>query len=217
LRKTISYQTHPEELNAKINDRHALGRGKKDPKYGAFQLYTTAHEISASVVPASLSLEQAVVLPLSISTSAAAFYQTGFLELPYPSTSPKPSGKTILIWGGSSSVGSSAIQLAVASGLTVVTTASKKNFDYVKSLGAKHALDYSDPNIVTELLTVLKGTELVGAFDTASFPDTVKACAEIVKELGGGRVATVLPYAGELPSGVTTHMGKWKIKLCFKL
>jgi NADPH:quinone reductase-like Zn-dependent oxidoreductase len=45
---------------------------------------------------------------------------------------PKPTGKTLLVWGGSTSVGSNAIQLGVAAGYEVVTTASPKNFDYVR-------------------------------------------------------------------------------------
>ncbi|PMD18134.1 GroES-like protein, partial [Hyaloscypha hepaticicola] len=122
---------------------HALGRLVGDPAYGGFQLYTVAKEITVASIPDSLSYEHAVVLPLSISTAAAGLYQKGFLEVPYSTIDPKPTGKTILFWGGSSSVGSTTIQLAVASGLTVVSTASKKNFDYVKALGAHHVFDHS--------------------------------------------------------------------------
>ena len=53
-----------------------------------------------------------------------------------PSHKPSPSGKTIVVWGGSSSVGAFAIQLAVASGAKVVTTASQHNFDFCKQRGA---------------------------------------------------------------------------------
>jgi NADPH:quinone reductase-like Zn-dependent oxidoreductase len=191
--------------------RLALGRGR-NPKYGAFQLYPIAYEHTTSPIPDSLSYEQAVVLPLAISTAAAGLYQKGFLELPYPTTDTKPSGKTILIWGGSSSVGSSTIQLAIASGLTVVSTAAKKNIEFVKSLGAAHVFDHADSKVVEDILKVLKGTDYVGAYDAVSLPETVKASVDITYQLGGGKVATVLSYAGALPSGVTTIGGKCKTR-----
>jgi NADPH:quinone reductase-like Zn-dependent oxidoreductase len=167
------------------------------------------HEITASIIPDSLPYENAVVLPLAISTAAAGLYQKGFLEQPYPTLDAKPTGKTILIWGGSSSVGSTAIQLAVASGLEVISTASKRNLEYVEGLGAKHALDYSEPTVIEDIVSLLKGTKLVGAYDAISTPDTLKATAEILSQLGGGKIATVLtaPATG-LPSNVTTVQGE---------
>jgi len=184
---------------------HALGRATTNPSHGAFQLYPLAHEITTAPIPDSLPYEQAVVLPLAISTAAAGLYQKGFLELPYPMTDAKSSGKTILIWGGSSSVGSATIQLAVASGLEVISTASKKNFDFVKSLGAKHVYDHSNSNTVKDIVAALKETDFVGAYDAISLPESINPTIEIVHQLGGGKVSTVLPYTGDLPSNVTTH------------
>lgn len=79
------------------------------------------------------------MIPLALDTAAVGLYSPtsdGYFELPYPSFKPSPSGKTIIVWGGSSSVGALTIQLAVASGAKVVTTASSHNFDFVKGLGA---------------------------------------------------------------------------------
>ena len=179
------------------------------PAYGGFQLYTVAKEITVASIPDSLPYEQAVVLPLSISTAAAGLYQKGFLGVPYPTIDPKPTGKTILIWGGSSSVGSTTIQLAVASGLTVVSTASKKNLEYVKALGAHHVFDYSSTTVVQDIIATLKGSTFVGAFDAISLPESLKPTAEIVHQLGGGKIATVLGASSEgLPSDVTTVGGE---------
>ena len=178
------------------------------PAYGGFQLYTVAKEITVASIPDSLPYEQAVVLPLSISTAAAGLYQKGFLEVPYPTIDPKPTGKTILIWGGSSSVGSTTIQFAVASGLTVVSTASKKNLEYVKALGAHHVFDYSSATVIQDIIATLKGNTFVGAFDAISLPESLKPTAEIVHQLGGGKIATVLGAPSEdLPSDVTTVGG----------
>jgi NADPH:quinone reductase-like Zn-dependent oxidoreductase len=176
--------------------RHGLGRATQVDKYSAFQLYSVVFEIPLSPIPDSLPYEQAVVLPLAISTAAAGLYQKELLALPYPSTDPKPSGRTILVWGGSSSVGATVIQLAVASGLEVVSTASKKNYALVKSLGAKHVLDYTEETVVDDIVSLLKGSEFVGGYDAISTPETVKASADIVHRLGGGKLARVLP--GEL-------------------
>jgi NADPH:quinone reductase-like Zn-dependent oxidoreductase len=68
--------------------------------------------------------------------------------------------------GGASSVGSSAIQLAVAAGYEVITTASPKNFDYVKKLGASQVFDYKSPTVVSDLLDAFEGKTSLGAFDT---------------------------------------------------
>jgi NADPH:quinone reductase-like Zn-dependent oxidoreductase len=51
-------------------------------------------------------------------------------------------GETILIQGGAGGVAGFAIQLAKHLGATVVTTASARNHDYVRSLGADRAIDY---------------------------------------------------------------------------
>jgi NADPH:quinone reductase-like Zn-dependent oxidoreductase len=184
--------------------RHTLGRLTRNPAHGGFQLYTTAKEITVSPIPDDIPYDHAVVLPLAISTASAGLYQKGFLELPYPTIDAKPIGKTILIWGGSSSVGSTAIQLAVASGLEVVSNGSKKNLEYVKALGAKHVFDHASPTVVEDTLAALKGSKLVGAFDAISSPETLKASGEIVSQLGGGIIATVLGSTSTegLPSNV---------------
>ena len=50
----------------------------------------------------------------------------------------------ILISGGAGSVGQYAVQLAKLSGLYVIATASERNFDLVRSLGADVVVDYRD-------------------------------------------------------------------------
>ena len=86
----------------------------------------------------------------------------GYLELELPLLQkPRSNGKTLLVWGGSSSVGSNAIQLAVASGYEVITTASMKNLEYVKSLGAGVAIDYNAPNVVSQLVKAVQGKDFV--------------------------------------------------------
>jgi NADPH:quinone reductase-like Zn-dependent oxidoreductase len=52
------------------------------------------------------------------------------------------SGQTVLILGAAGSVGSYAVQLARSAGARVVATASSKDADYVRSLGAERVIDY---------------------------------------------------------------------------
>ncbi len=70
--------------------------------------------------------------------------------------------------------------MAVASGLEVVSTASEKNLEYVKSPGAKHVFDPSGATVVEDIVTELRGSDFVGAFDVISSPDTLQAIADIV-------------------------------------
>jgi len=146
----------------------------KKIQHASFQDLVIVPESAVVVIPDSMKFEDATVLPLAISTAAAGLYQSkkeGFLELDLPSHSPKKSGKTILIWGGSSSVGTAAIQLAIASGLDVVTTCSKRNFDLVEKLGGK-PFDYNSLSIVGDLVSELQKGSFVGAYDCESVHST---------------------------------------------
>lgn len=59
----------------------------------------------------------------------------------------------MLIWGGSSSVGAAAIQLAKASGVSVITTASSHNLSALHSeLGADYALDRNSEQVVDDIV-----------------------------------------------------------------
>lgn len=80
---------------------------RKDTHSG-YQRFSTVLEVLVSPIPDSIPLANAAVLPLSVDTASAGLFK--ILKLPLPSLSPKPTEKSILIWGGSSSVGSSAIQ-----------------------------------------------------------------------------------------------------------
>ncbi len=61
---------------------------------------------------------------------------------------PEESEKYLLIWGGSSSTGQIAIQFGKLIGWKVITTASKKNHDELKNLGADFIFDYHDIDVV---------------------------------------------------------------------
>lgn len=181
----------------KIGDRvlgHAVGadKSRNDPAEGAFQEYTILLDHMASPIPDSLTFEQAAVLPLALSTAACGLFQKDQLALNHPSADPEPSGKTLIVWGGSTSVGSNAIQLAVAAGYDVVTTASPKNFAYVKNLGARAVFDYRSPTAVADIIAWLKGRSIAGAI--AIGLGSTDACLDIVDGCEGNKfVAQATP------------------------
>lgn len=169
-----------------------------------FQLYATTREIFVSLIPDSLPLKNGAVLPISISTAATALFVE--IKLPLPSLDPKPMGKRILIWGGSSSVGCSLVQLALAAGLEVVITASAMNHDLMRALGASHVFDYHDSDVMENLLGVLGAGDFV--VDSISTEDTQTKCGEILGKLGGGTHPVMLPRASTFPENVNVVFGK---------
>jgi NADPH2:quinone reductase len=67
-------------------------------------------------------------------------------------------GETLLIHGGSSGIGTMAIQLAKAFGAKViVTVGSKDKADACKKLGADHAINYKTEDFVAEVKTLTGG------------------------------------------------------------
>jgi NADPH:quinone reductase-like Zn-dependent oxidoreductase len=147
-----------------------------------------------------MTFEQAVVLPLAISTACAGLYLESHLNLPLPLVnSSETSEKTILIWGGASSVGATAIQLAVASGVTVITTASSTNHDFVKSLGATIALDYKSPTVVDDITNNLNENDFVGVYDAIGEDSSLDNISAILD-----RLDMAVPVASVLPSNKKT-------------
>lgn len=96
---------------------------------------------------------------------------------------PQPIGKTVLIWGGSSSVGATAIQLAVASGLDVIATASSSNHAFIRSIGAREVFDYKSPSVIEDIVAILKYSELVGIYDAIGNIISSTLLAAITKHL----------------------------------
>lgn len=192
---------------------HAIGLSVGDSAYGGYQLYVKLNTAVVSKIPNGLAYTSAAVLPLSVSTAAAGLYMTSALGLALPpapsagagATADKKRG-TLVLWGGSSSVGSSVVQLAAASGYDVVATASPSNYGYVKGLGASYVLDYHNPDVVGILALLLRGlgSRVVGVYDAIGTLTTVGQSAGVLGALGGGRVASVgaLPEPGSVGKGV---------------
>lgn len=142
---------------------------------GGHQQFTISSQSLVSAIPDSLSFELAATFPLSVTLAAAGLYQRNHLGAPLPHSSQDKSDSTILIMDGASDVGAMAVQLATASGMRVIATASKRNFDVVKSFGASVVVDH-DNLVGGELATALGDAPLGGIYDTMS---TTQSFAEI--------------------------------------
>ncbi|KAK8008276.1 hypothetical protein PG991_010827 [Apiospora marii] len=96
-------------------------------------------------------------------------------------------------------MGSAAVQLAVAAGYHVLTTASAKNHEYVRELTrGKHVtvFDYHRPNVAHEIIDHIQsraGLKFAGAYDCVGLEDSTRACAAVVHAFGGGVLPSVLP------------------------
>jgi NADPH:quinone reductase-like Zn-dependent oxidoreductase len=99
------------------------------------------------------------------------------------------SGQRVLIHGGSGSIGSCAIQLAKNAGAYVIATASAKNLDYIKSLGADEVIDYKSQRFEDHVSEVDVVLDSVGG-------DTRSRSWNLLKT--GGTLATLLPPPPDL-------------------
>ena len=192
----------------KTGDRvlgHTMAMATKRPQDAGFQTQTVLDERMASRIPDNLSFGRAVVVPLGLSTAACGLFQEApYLGLRLP-TEParKSTGEIVLIWGGASSVGSNGIQLAKAAGYEVIATASAKNFEYVKRLGASEVVDYKSETVVDDLVKALEGKIFVGVLDCIGF-EAAKLSVEVVKRIAGkGAVASTKGGVDDLSDGVT--------------
>ena len=146
----------------------------------------------ACPIPDSLSFEQASVLPLPLSTAASGMFQQDGLGLALPTAAPAERPEAVLVWGGSTAVGSNAIQLARNAGYRVVATASPHNFDYLRSLGAAATIDRNSPAAVDELVAAIGDSPLAGslAIGSGSLPKVMRVAARVP---GAKRVSSAAP------------------------
>ena len=197
----------------KVGDRvlgHAVGtdENRNTSAEGAFQTYTVLLVHMAAPIPITMPYENATVLPLALSTAACGLFQKDHLALQHPSAAPKLIAKTLLIWGGSTSVGSNAIQLASAAGYEVITTASPQNFDYVKKLGASQVFDYHSKTVVKDIIAAFQGKTLAGAL--AIGIRSAEPCVDIVHACKGNKFISMATPSVSFTSGMS-------FRLVFKL
>jgi NADPH:quinone reductase-like Zn-dependent oxidoreductase len=117
------------------------------------------------------------------------------------------SSKTLVVYGGSSSVGSMTTQLATAAGIKVISIASARNFNLSKSCGSAEVFDYHDPGFIEQVAkAATKSGDFVGIFDAIGTPETYANGLAILVKLGGGHLASVHPPPDNVPENVKAGM-----------
>src|SRR5579863_1480187 len=121
---------------------------------GGYAEYCLAHESHALPVPAGLSLIEAAAIPETFFTVWYNAFERGRLA----------AGETVLVHGGSSGIGTTAIQLAKAFGARVITTAgTAEKCAACRKLGAEVAINYKTEDFVeaTKQATGGRGADVV--------------------------------------------------------
>src|SRR5690242_21285450 len=147
--------------------------------------YAEKIAIKAAIIakkPTRLGHAEAAAMALTSLTALSA------LEDP----AQRKAGETILIQGGAGGVAGFGIQLAKHIGATVITTASARNHDYVRSLGADRVIDYN----VEDFTKSAGPCDVV--FDTVG--GEVQVCSYDVLNPGGRLVWIAAAPAGFVPS-----------------
>src|SRR6202049_1160523 len=115
---------------------------------GGYAQYCIAQDAQAMAVPPVLSMQEAGAIPETLMTVWHNVFERGALK----------SGETLLIHGGSSGIGTMAIQLAKAFGSRViVTVGSKDKADACIKLGADLAINYKTEDFVEAVKTATNG------------------------------------------------------------
>ena len=171
-----------EEVGSDVRDFH-MGA----PVYGFISLqrnggyaeYTIAKSDEIAPKPESLDFDNVAAVAVGALTSWQAIFDTANLQ----------GGQRILITGASGGVGSMAVQLAKAKGAFVIATASGKNEEFVRSLGADEFVDYTREKFEERVREVNVVYDTVGG-------DTLERSFGTIRR-GGCLVTTVMPPSGE--------------------
>ncbi len=174
-----------------------------EPEDGAFSLYCRIPAANTAILPDKIDYKDGVVLPLAIDTAAGGLFREGMMSLAWPDLDSKPNsnGQVVVVYGGSTSVGLAAIQLALNAGYRVVATASPRNFDVVKQAGASDVFDYRSPTVADDIAAAVGNDKFVGLYNAIGVPESFDVVKPIMEKLGGGFVANTKP-PGELPSSI---------------
>ncbi len=115
---------------------------------GGYAQYCLAQDAQAMAVPATLSIQEAGATPETLMTVWHNVFERGALQ----------SGETLLVHGGSSGIGTMAIQLAKAFGARVIATVgSQAKADACIKLGADHAINYKTEDFVAAVKAATNG------------------------------------------------------------
>jgi NADPH:quinone reductase-like Zn-dependent oxidoreductase len=155
---------------------------------GAYADYVVVKESEVALKPKSIDHVNAAAIPLTALTAWQALFNAGKLS----------AGQTVLIHGAAGGVGSFAVQLAKIKGARVIGTASQRNHDYLRSLGADQVIDYN----TTKFEDVVRNVDVV--LDTITH-DTADRSYGIIRK-GGIYVSILMPPSQEKAAAHGIHV-----------
>jgi NADPH:quinone reductase len=164
---------------------------------GGYAQYCIAQDAQAMTVPPALSMIEAGALAETLMTVWHNVFERGGLK----------AGETLLIHGGSSGIGTMAIQLAKAFGAkAIVTVGSQQKASACLKLGADHAINYKTQDFVTEVKTITggKGVELILDMVGGEYVDRNYDAAAV-----DGRIVQIALLGG---GKATINVGKIMVK-----
>jgi NADPH2:quinone reductase len=121
---------------------------------GGYAEYATVAAGQCLPVPAGMSMTEAAALPETLFTVWTNLFERGYAA----------EGDTVLVHGGTSGIGTMAIALCNAFGVTIIVTAgSDEKCSAAKNLGADHAINYKAQDFVAEVKAITggKGVQVV--------------------------------------------------------
>ena len=137
---------------------------------GGYAEYALAHGGSCMRVPKGLGLMEAACIPETFMTVWHNVFERGALK----------AGESFLVHGGSSGIGSTAIQLAAHFGARVFATAgSDEKCAYCENLGAERAINYKTQDFAKEIkdLTCKRGVDVILDMVGGAYVQDDIACA----------------------------------------
>ncbi|KEP45770.1 putative zinc type alcohol dehydrogenase [Rhizoctonia solani 123E] len=162
-----------------------------------FQQYCIVETDIISTIPSNITEDQASTIPVGALTALVCLFQTTGID--FPASKLTAAGRGVLILGGSSSVGQFGIQLARIAGFSpIVTTASTKHTDLLKSLGATHVFDR---DVDTKTIQSVFSTPVSLVVDSISTASTQSLAFDVLttpSPIPGAHLAVVLPLVDSI-------------------
>lgn len=148
--------------------------GMIDYERGAYAEATVASARELAHRPASLSPAIAGVLGIAAQTAWQGLFTHGKLRR----------GQRVLIHGGAGGVGHLAVQFAKHAGAVVTVTAGRRDFGFLRRLGADRVIDYAGEPFENQTGNMDLVFDLVGG-------DTLERSWQVLKDRGGAIVSTL--------------------------
>jgi NADPH:quinone reductase-like Zn-dependent oxidoreductase len=157
---------------------------------GAYAEYTVVDEGAVAPLPKTLTFVEAAALPIAAETAWQALFEAAGLE----------AGQKVLVHAAAGGVGSFGVQFARWKGAHVIGTASARNHEYVRALGADEVIDYH----AVRFEDVVKNVDVV--FDTVG-GDTLARSWQVLRP--GGYLVGIVNDVPEEEAARRGVRGSW--------